>query len=252
LIIDTGEDMAQNISPVALVTGAGKGIGRAIAIELAKHNIFVYVNYLSDKTNALNTIKTIKSQNGKADLLQFDITSQIESQKAVKTIIEQKGKIDILINNAGIRVDKLLVMMKPDAWQKVIDTNLTSFYNLTKPAVKNMLKNRSGRIVNITSAAGQMGNPGQVNYSASKAGLIGATKALAREIGSRNITVNAVAPGFIETGMLKGVDRDKIIETIPAGRLGTPEDVAHATAFLCTEKASYINGQVIGINGGLI
>ena len=244
--------MAQNINPVALVTGAGKGIGRAIAIELAKHNIFVYVNYLSDKTNALDTIKTINSQDAKADLLQFDITSQEESLKAVKTIIEQKGKIDILINNAGIRVDKLLVMMKLDAWQKVIDTNLTSFYNLTKPVVKNMLKNRSGRIVNITSAAGQMGNPGQVNYSASKAGLIGATKALAREIGSRNITVNAVAPGFIETGMLQGVDMDKIIETIPAGRLGTPEDVAHATAFLCSEKASYINGQVIGINGGLI
>jgi len=244
--------MAQNISPVALVTGAGKGIGRAIAIELAKQDIFVYVNYLSDKTNALDTIKTIKTQNAKADLLQFDITSQVESQKAVKTIIEQKGKIDILINNAGIRVDKLLVMMKPDVWQKVIDTNLTSFYNLTKPVVKNMLKNRSGRIVNITSAAGQMGNSGQVNYSASKAGIIGATKALAREIGSRNITVNAVAPGFIETGMLKGVDRDKIIETIPAGRLGTPEDVAHATAFLCSKKASYINGQIIGINGGLI
>ena len=146
----------------------------------------------------------------------------------------------------------MLAMMKKDAWQNVIDANLTGFYNVTKPVVKNMLKNRFGRIVNVVSAAGQMGNAGQVNYSASKAGLIGATKALAREIGNRNITVNAVAPGFIETQMLDGMNLDVIIDGIPAKRLGKPEEVAHATAFLCSKKAAYVNGQVIGVNGGMI
>jgi len=244
--------MTEGSNQVALVTGAGRGIGKAIALALAKHQIFVYVNYLSNKTSAQKTLEKINSGNGQGHLLKFDVTSQEESQKAVKTIIQEKGKIDILINNAGIREDKLLAMMKKDAWQKVIDTNLTSFYNVTKPVVKNMLKNRFGRIVNVASTAGQIGNPGQVNYSASKAGLIGATKALAREVGNRNITVNAVAPGFIETQMLDGMDIDRIIETIPAKRLGKPEDVAHAVTFLCSQKAAYVNGQVIGVNGGMI
>ena len=244
--------MTQGSNQVALVTGAGRGIGKAIAIALAKRQIFVYVNYLANKASAQRTLEEIHSQNGQGGLLQFDITSLEESQKAVKTIIQEKEKIDILINNAGIRDDKLLAMMKKDAWQKVMDTNLTGFYNITKPVVKNMLKNRFGRIVNVTSAAGQIGNPGQVNYSASKAGLIGATKALAREVGNRNITVNAVAPGFIETQMLDGMDLDRIIDTIPAKRLGKPEEVAHAIAFLCSKKAAYVNGQVIGVNGGMI
>ena len=244
--------MTQDSNQVALVTGAGRGIGKAIAIALAKCQIFVYVNYLANKASAQRTLEEIHTQNGQGDLLQFDITSLEESQKAVKTIIQEKEKIDILINNAGIRDDKLLAMMKKDAWQKVMDTNLTGFYNITKPVVKNMLKNRFGRIVNVTSAAGQIGNPGQVNYSASKAGLIGATKALAREVGNRNITVNAVAPGFIETQMLDGMDLDRIIDTIPAKRLGKPEEVAHAIAFLCSKKAAYVNGQVIGVNGGMI
>ena len=244
--------MTESSNQVALVTGAGRGIGKAIAIALAKRQIFVYVNYLSNKASALKTLKEINSGNGQGDLLRFNVTSQEESQEAVKTIIQEKNKIDILINNAGIREDKLLAMMKKEAWQKVIDTNLTGFYNVTKPVVKNMLKNRFGRIVNVTSTAGQTGNPGQVNYCASKAGLIGATKALAREVGSRNITVNAVAPGFIETQMLDGMDIDRIIDTIPAKRLGKPEDIAHIIAFLCSNKAAYINGQVIGVNGGMI
>jgi 3-oxoacyl-[acyl-carrier protein] reductase len=244
--------MPQTSNQVALVTGAGRGIGNAIAIELATHQIFVYINYLSNKTAAQKTLDQIKSRGGQGELLRFDVTSSKESQEAVKIIIQKKRGIDILVNNAGIRDDKLLAMMKKDSWQKVIDTNLTSFYNVTKPVVKNMLKNRFGRIVNVTSTAGQMGNSGQVNYSASKAGLIGATKALAREVGSRNITVNAVAPGFIETQMLDGMGLDLIIDTIPAKRLGKPEDVAHAIAFLCSKKAAYINGQVIGVNGGMI
>ena len=244
--------MTEGLNQVALVTGAGRGIGKAIAIELAKHHIFVYINYLSNETAARKTLENIIRNNGQAALLPFDVTSTEESLKAVKTILKESPAIDILINNAGIRNDKLLAMMKKDAWQNVIDANLTGFYNVTKPVVKNMLKNRFGRIVNVVSAAGQMGNAGQVNYSASKAGLIGATKALAREIGNRNITVNAVSPGFIETQMLDGMNLDAIIDGIPAKRLGKPEEVAHAAAFLCSKKAAYINGQVIGVNGGMI
>lgn len=244
--------MTEGSNQVALVTGAGRGIGKAIAIELAKRQVFVYVNYLSNKTAALETLDQINNGYGQGALMGFDVTSFEESQKAVKTIVQEKGKIDILINNAGIREDKLLAMMKKDSWQRVIDTNLTSFYNVTKPVVKNMLKNRFGRIVNVASTAGQVGNPGQVNYSASKAGLIGATKALAREVGNRNITVNAVAPGFIETQMLDKMDIDRIIDSIPAKRLGKPEEVAHTIAFLCSKEAAYINGQVIGVNGGMM
>ncbi|WP_457553633.1 3-oxoacyl-ACP reductase FabG [Desulfobacula sp.] len=244
--------MTQNLNQVALVTGASRGIGKAIAIELAKHDIFVYINYLSDKSSAQDTLEKIMGQNGQAELWPFDVTSAEESLNAVKIILQKSAGIDILVNNAGIRDDKLFAMMKKDAWQKVIDANLTSFYNVTKPVVKNMLKNRYGRIVNVSSASGQMGNPGQVNYSASKAGLIGATKALAREVANRNITVNAVAPGFIETQMLEGINLDAIIDTIPAKRLGKPEEVAHVTAFLCSKKSAYVNGQVIGVNGGMI
>ena len=244
--------MTEGLNQVALITGAGRGIGKAIAIELAKHHIFVYINYLSNETAARKTLENIIRNNGQAALLPFDVTSTEESLNAVKTILKKSPAIDILINNAGIRNDTLLAMMKKDAWQNVIDANLTGFYNVTKPVVKNMLKNRFGRIINVVSAAGQIGNAGQVNYSASKAGLIGATKALAREIGNRNITVNAVAPGFIETQMLDGMNLDVIIDGIPAKRLGKPEEVAHAAAFLCSKKAAYINGQVIGVNGGMI
>ena len=244
--------MTQNNEKIALVTGAGKGIGRAIAMALAGQGIFVYINYLSDRTSAARTLEDINACNGHGALLPFDVTRSEDSKKAVQTILKDKGKIDILVNNAGIRNDGLLAMMKEDSWQNVINTNLTSFYNVTKPVVKQMLKNRSGRIVNVTSAAGQMGNAGQVNYSAAKSGLIGATKALAREVGNRNITVNAVSPGFIETRMLEGMDTGRILDTIPAKRLGRPEEVAHAVAFLCSDKAAYINGQILGVNGGLI
>lgn len=244
--------MTQDNEKIALVTGAGKGIGRAIAVALAVQGIFVYINYLSDRASAAQTLEEIADCGGQGDLLPFDVTRSEDSKKAVQAILKDKGALHILVNNAGIRNDGLLAMMKEDSWQSVINTNLTGFYNVTKPAVKQMLKNRFGRIVTVTSAAGQMGNAGQVNYSAAKSGLIGATKALAREVGNRNITVNAVSPGFIETRMLNGMDMDRIMDTIPVKRLGKPEEVAHAVAFLCSDKAAYINGQILGVNGGLI
>ncbi len=240
------------IKPITLVTGAGKGIGKAIATALAKTGTFVYINYLSDTAAANHTLDQIMAQGGQGALLPFDVTSQDDSHNAVKTIIKEKGRIDNLINNAGTKDDRLLAMMKKESWQKVIDANLNGFYHVTKPVVKAMIKQHSGRIINMTSTAGQMGNPGQVNYSASKAGLIGATKALAREVANRNITVNAVAPGFIQTQMTEGMDKAAIENTIPAKRMGQPEEVANLVAFLCSKKAAYITGQVIGVNGGLI
>lgn len=252
MIKTRGAVMQQSQQQIALVTGAGKGIGRAIARELSSKGAFVYVNYRADEVSARETLDLIKSKNGKGELAGFDVTDSDKTGDAVKRIVAEKGRIDILVNNAGIRNDRLLAMMKKDAWQEVIDANLGGFYNVTKPVVKHMLKNRFGRIVNVASTAGQMGNAGQVNYSASKAGLIGATKALAREVAGRSITVNAVAPGFIETGMLDGMQKDKLLESIPAGRLGTPEDVGYAVGFLCSSKAAYITGQVIGINGGIV
>jgi len=241
-----------DIDQIALVTGASRGIGKAIAIALAKTNRFVYLNFSSNKKKASETLKEITENGGKARLLQFDVTNQEESEKAIETIISEKGKIDILVNNAGIRDDMLMVWMEKENWQNVLDTNLTGFFNVTRLAVKNMLPKRFGRIINISSTSGQMGQGGQVNYSASKAGLIGATRALSREIAKRKITVNAVAPGFIETEMIEGLPVEEIAKIIPAGRLGTPQEVAATVVFLCSKDAGYITGQVIGINGGII
>lgn len=237
---------------IALVTGASRGIGKAIAMALAETGRIVYVNFSSNKEQALQTLNEIQSMGGKAELLQFDVADQEASEQAVKKIISEHGKIDILVNNAGIRDDMLMVWMKKDNWQQVLDTNLTGFFNVTRLVVKNMLPKRFGRIVNIASTSGQMGQGGQVNYSASKAGLIGATRALSREIAKRKITVNAVAPGFIETEMLEGLPVEEIAKSIPAGRLGTSQEVAAAVLFLCSRDAGYITGQVIGINGGII
>ncbi|MBW2653401.1 MAG: 3-oxoacyl-ACP reductase FabG [Deltaproteobacteria bacterium] len=237
---------------IALVTGASRGIGKAIATALAETGRFVYLNFNSSREKAETVLKEIISNGGKGALLQFDVTNREESETAIQKIISKKGKIDILINNAGIRDDMLMVRMKKENWQSVIDTNLTGFFNVTRLAVKNMLSKRFGRIINVSSTSGQTGQAGQVNYSASKAGLIGATKALAREIAKRNITVNAVAPGFIETEMIDGLPVEEIKKTIPAGRFGTPSEVAATILFLCSKEAGYITGQVIGINGGIL
>jgi 3-oxoacyl-[acyl-carrier protein] reductase len=237
---------------IALVTGASGGIGKSIALALAQTGRFVYLNFNSNSEKAKAVLESIINNGGNGALLQFDVTSQDESEKAVEQILEEKGKIDILVNNAGIRDDMLMVRMKKENWQKVLDTNLTGFFNVTRLVVKNMLPKRFGRIINISSTSGQSGQAGQVNYSASKAGLIGATKALAREIAKRNITVNAVAPGFIETDMIEGLPLKEIVKTIPAARLGKPEEVAATVLFLCSKGAGYITGQVIGINGGIL
>ncbi len=237
---------------IALVTGASRGIGKAIAKALSRTGRFVYLNYNSNREKAENTLEEIINHGGRAQLLQFNVSSLKESEKAIKQIIKQKGKIDILVNNAGIRNDMLMVWMKQETWQNVLDINLTGFFNVTRLAVKHMLPKRFGRIINISSTSGQTGQAGQVNYSASKAGLIGATKALAREVAKRDITVNAVAPGFIETEMTDDLKVKEMIKTIPAGRLGKPEEVAATIVFLCSKNAGYITGQVIGINGGIV
>jgi len=235
----------------ALVTGASRGIGRAIAMTLAASGRFVYLNYHSNQKKAQETLDQIREQGGDGALLPFDVTDKQASEAAIEQIIAEKGKIEILVNNAGIREDMLMVWMKEENWQRVLDTNLTGFFNVTRLVVKNMLPKRYGRIINISSTSGQAGQAGQVNYSASKAGLIGATMALAKEIAKRNITVNAVAPGFIETEMVEGLPLDQIAQSIPAGRLGLPEEVADAVLFLCSRKSAYITGQVLGINGGI-
>ncbi|MBF0201190.1 MAG: 3-oxoacyl-ACP reductase FabG [Desulfamplus sp.] len=236
---------------IALVTGAGRGIGRAVAVALAQSGRLVYVNYLSNKTSAEETLCMIERSGGRGVLMPFDVSDTEQSEEAVKKIISERERIDVLVNNAGIRDDMLMVWMKKKNWEKVIDTNLNGFFNVTRLVVKNMLSKRSGRIVNISSAAGQTGQAGQVNYSASKAGLIGAAKALSREIAKRDITVNVVSPGFVETEMLEGLPLEEIVKMVPAGRIGTPEEVAALVIFLCSAQAGYITGQVIGVNGGI-
>ncbi len=244
--------MDKSSKQIVLVTGGSSGIGRAIAVELGTKDRFVYVNFYSHEKKALETCRLVENNKGKAEAVQFDVSDLKESEHAVKSILKEHGRIDILVNNAGIRRDKLMAWMHESDWKNIIDTNLSSFFNVSKLIVKNMISKRFGRIINIASTSGQIGVAGQVNYSAAKAGIIGATKALAKEIARKNITVNAVAPGFIDTGMLDGMPMDEIKKMIPCARLGTVEDVSALVGFLCSDKAGYITGQVIGVNGGIV
>ncbi len=244
--------MDKSSKQIVLVTGGSSGIGRAIAVELGTKDRFVYVNFYSHEKKALETCRLVENNKGKAEAVQFDVSDLKESEHAVKSILKEHGRIDILVNNAGIRRDKLMAWMQESDWKNIIDTNLSSFFNVSKLIVKNMISKRFGRIINIASTSGQIGVAGQVNYSAAKAGIIGATKALAKEIARKNITVNAVAPGFIDTGMLDGMPMDEIKKMIPCARLGTVEDVSALVGFLCSDKAGYITGQVIGVNGGIV
>jgi len=238
----------------AVVTGGGRGIGRAVSLTLAAQGAKVYVNYVSGSAAADATVEEIASSGGTAVAVQFDVADSEAVAKAFKQIVADEGGVDILVNNAGITRDGLLAMMKEDAWDAVIDTNLKGAFNCIKAAARPMMKKRSGRIVNITSVVGFAGNAGQVNYSAAKAGLVGLTRSTARELASRGITVNGVAPGYIETDMTSGLSEDvtaRLLQEIPLAKLGQPEDIAAAVLYLVGESGRYVTGQFIHVNGGM-
>jgi 3-oxoacyl-[acyl-carrier protein] reductase len=238
---------------VALVTGASRGIGRAVAFSLAAEGAKVAVNYASSSAAADEAVAEIIAAGGEAVALPADVSKTDRVDLLVNNVMEKWGRIDILVNNAGITRDTLLLRMKLEDWQAVIDLNLTGVFLCAKAASKIMLKQRSGRIINIASVAGQMGNPGQANYSAAKAGVIGFTKTVAKELASRGITVNAVAPGFITTDMTKDVKSDEILKYIPLGRYGEVEEVAGMVKFLAADAAAaYITGQVFNVDGGMV
>ena len=239
---------------IALVTGGSRGIGSAICIELAKAGAKVIINYSNSKESANNVLEEIIKNKGQAEVIGFDVSNFSLVDEKIKDLIERHGKIDILVNNAGITRDSLFMRMKESQWDEVFETNTKGVFNCTKSVVRMMLKNQYGKIINITSVVGEMGNPGQVNYSSTKSALIGFTKSLAKELGSKNINVNAISPGFIETeitDVLSDTIKDKYKEIIPLSRFGSPEDVAKAVLFLASDDSSYITGEVLKINGGL-
>ncbi|MGB4677802.1 MAG: 3-oxoacyl-[acyl-carrier-protein] reductase [Aggregatilineales bacterium] len=240
---------------IAIVTGASRGIGRAIAEELARRGARVVVNYNSSAAAAEEVVQAICNEGGEAIAVQADVSDMEQAQQLVKATLDAYGGLDILVNNAGTTRDMLLMMMSESDWDDVLRINLKSAYNCSKAALRPMMRKRYGRIINMTSVAGIAGNPGQTNYSASKAGLIGFTKSLAREVGSRNITVNAVAPGFVPTELTASLPeeiREASIQQIPLGRWGTAEEVAFAVAFLASDEASYITGHVLSVDGGMV
>jgi 3-oxoacyl-[acyl-carrier protein] reductase len=240
---------------VAVVTGSSRGLGRAIAVKLASLGAKVVVNYCSNKAAAEETLRLIQQADGEGIAIQADVSSFEQANHLIEGALEHFGRLDILVNNAGTTRDTLLVRMSEEDWDTVIDTNLKGPFSCCKAGLRTMLKQRFGRIVNISSIAGVGGNAGQTNYSAAKAGLLGFTKALAKEVGSRNITVNAVAPGYIPTELSSTIPPEllaKGIELMPLGRPGTPEDIANAVAFLVSDEANYITGQVLCVDGGLV
>ncbi len=239
---------------VALVTGGSRGIGRAISLKLASLGASVAVNYASNATAAEEVVSSVEQQGGKALALKFNVAEESEVQAAVKEIVAHFGRLDILVNNAGITSDGLLVRTSAADWSRTIDVNLSGSFFCAKAVAKPMMKARYGRIINISSVIGETGNPGQAAYSASKAGVFGLTKSLARELGSRNVTVNALTPGYISTDMtaeLNDEQKSGIKSQIVLGRLGEPEDIADAVAFFTLPGSSYITGQVLGVNGGM-
>jgi len=239
---------------VALITGASRGIGRAVAVRLGLHGAFVYVNFVQNESAALETLRLIEETGSQGKLCRFDVSDFASTHSAIEGIIKEKGRLDILVNNAGVTGVGLLARMEEKDWDRVIDTNLKGTFNCCRAVTRHMMKQHSGRIVNVTSVIAEAGISGQMGYAASKAGIIGLTKSLAKELASRNICINAVSPGLIETEMTTDLienHKRSITEQIPLKRFGRPEDVAGVIAFLTSEEANYITGQVIRVNGGL-
>lgn len=237
----------------ALITGASRGLGKAIAIRLAKDGFAVIINYHSNKEAAEDTLRQVQEAGGMGELLPFNVADPqaIESALTSWSETHPDDYISVLVNNAGIRQDNLMIFMQEDQWSRVLDTTLNGFFYITRRLLKDMMTHRNGRIINMASLSGLKGLPGQTNYSAAKAALIGATKALAQEVAARKVTVNAIAPGFIASDMTKELDEAELKKLIPLGRFGKPEEVAALTAFLASDESAYITGQVISINGGL-
>lgn len=236
---------------VAFITGGSRGIGKASALELAKAGYDVAINYVGNEEAANATIAELKALESDSVAFKFDVTNKEAVEVSIQEVIAKYGKIDVLVNNAGITRDGLFIRISPENWEAVINTNLNSAYYVSSPVVKLMMKQRSGAIINMSSIVGVFGNAGQANYAAAKAGLVGFTKALAKEVASRNIRVNAIAPGFIETDMTKDLPLEGLAEHIPMKKLGQPEDIAKAVKFLA-EDATYITGQVLQVDGGLV
>ncbi len=238
----------------ALVTGASRGIGRAIALRLAREGVRVAVNYNAGAASAERVVEEIRSLGGEAIALQADVSDEAQVTAMTARLIEEWRRVDILVNNAGVRQDRLAMRMTAEEWESVVSVNLKGAYLCAKAVLPQMVRQRRGRIINMSSVVGLAGNPGQANYAASKAGLVGLTKSVAKEVARRNITVNALAPGYIVTGMVEELSEDlkqQVLSRIPMNRLGVPEDVAGMTAFLCSDEAAYITGQVFRIDGGL-
>jgi len=246
------EEVARQI---VVVTGASRGIGRAVAVRFARDGAAVIVNYKGSEAAAQETARVVIDAGGEATLVQGDVSNRDDAERLIETAIQQYGRIDVLVNNAGITRDQLLMRMTDDDWDAVLDTNLKGAFHTTRAALRPMLRKRSGRIINISSIVGLIGNAGQGNYAAAKAGLIGFTKSIAREVASRSITVNAIAPGYIATEMTDAIPenmRGKILEQVPMGRLGTPEDVAAVVAFVASPAAAYMTGAVLHVDGGMV
>lgn len=237
----------------ALITGASRGLGKAIALRLAKDGFAVIINYHSNREAAEDTLKQVEEAGGTGELLPFDVSDAKAIEAALESWSEKHPDdyVSVLVNNAGIRQDNLMIFMQEEQWNRVIDTTLNGFFYITRRLLKDMMTHRNGRIINMASLSGLKGLPGQTNYSAAKAALIGATKALAQEVAARKVTVNAIAPGFIASDMTKDLDEAELKKLIPLGRFGKPEEVAALTSFLASDDAAYITGQVISINGGL-